>query len=126
MLRSFRALLSLSLCLWAGVAWTAPVAKPAPGAQPAAEPKLKETAHYGVYMLGSRIGSMVTKTFEGRYEGKPAVRTDADTSLSVAALGPAIEQKISMTEGMTEDGKPLMGRVEMSSMGRVTRINTRY
>lgn len=91
----------------------------------AAPDKPKETARYGVFLLNSRIGSMVTKTFDTTWEMKPAVRLESETSIKLQALG-TVEQRISMDHVLTKKGQPLHSLMVMTSLGRTTRIDARY
>jgi len=91
----------------------------------AAPARLTETARYGVYLLGSRIGSMTSKTYETTHANRPAVRLDADMAIKMVALG-NVEQGFKSSAVMDKAGKPLLTTAVISSMGRVTSINARY
>ncbi|MGV3720590.1 MAG: transglutaminase-like domain-containing protein [Actinomycetota bacterium] len=89
-------------------------------------PKPKETAKYGVYLNDARIGSMVTRLLDTTAAGKPALRMEADMEVKIAALGSAVEQKITSWHLLDPKGSPISSRMAMTSLGRETVISTRY
>lgn len=113
------------LLTYSGAAYTAPAAHRPSGAK-AGRLARSESARYGVYLLQSRIGSMQTKSYPVRFEGKRAVRMDATTDVKVTALGGTVEQSMSLSEWLDAQGHPLFSKVEMTSLGRTTRIDARY
>jgi transglutaminase-like putative cysteine protease len=119
MARPLRAFALFFLCLVALLA--APWVLAAPTA-----PKPKETVKYGIYLGSSRIGSMVTRTFDTTFDKKPAERLDADSVVQLEALGSKVEQKINMTYVLDKSGRPLSSRFVISSLGRDTIIDARY
>src|SRR5947209_8647030 len=72
----------------------------------AAPLKLPPPARFGVFLLGQRAGQAKLTAVEEKFEGKRAVRVDADTSLKVQALG-EVEQQILTRQYVTPDGQPL-------------------
>jgi hypothetical protein len=113
MTRTSRAYALFLLCI-AGPLLAAPAAKP------------KETAKYGVYLRDSRIGSMVSRTFDDVVNNKPATRLEAEMEVKLSALGTEVEQKMAMAHVLNKAGSPLTTDVTMTSLGRVTRINAKY
>src|SRR4051812_37398910 len=97
--RSVRALALMLLCLFAPAAVYVVAAQPVP--------KPKETAKYGIYFGASRIGSMVSRTFDVTYEEKPALKMDADTNLKITALGSSVEQQLNLSFVQDKQGRPL-------------------
>jgi len=100
------------------------IARLVAAAPPAPAPK--ETAKYGVYLNDARIGSMVTRLLDTTAGGKPALRMEADMEVKIAALGSAVEQKVTSWHILSPKGAPLSSRMAMSSLGRETIITTRY
>lgn len=112
--RTSRSLTLFLSCALASLAVAAPAPKP------------KEQASYGVYMQNRRIGSMKTRTFEQKVGGKPGVRVEADTDITLKTLGEDIRTTIVMSHVMAADGKPVTSTFTMSSGGRTTRVDARF
>lgn len=93
---------------------------------PAPKEKAKETARYGVYLQGSRIGGMVTRLFDVTFSGKPAQRVEADMDVKIVALGSNVEQKLNSAHVLDKLGRPLSSRMDMTSLGRQTIISVKY
>jgi hypothetical protein len=105
-----------------------PAVKRSAATRPAAVLKLtEETARYGVYMVNSRVGSMVTHTIpDAKYQEKPAVRLDADTEIKLTALGSPVEMKTAMSHFLDKKGAPLFLTMTITSSGRTTKIDAEY
>jgi len=104
------------------------VAAPAPSFIPEVDlrAKPKERARYGVFLGQSRIGSMVTRTYNVRFEGAPAIRLDADTDIQLTTLGSAVSQKLDLQYLLDASGRPMRTRFQVSSSGRSTTISATY
>lgn len=92
----------------------------------AAEPQPKETFKYNVYLLQARIGSLVSRTYDEKYQNKPAVRSEADSDLKLKALGSEVEQKVRMRQVSDPEGRPLTSRFVMISAGRTSSVVSTY
>ncbi len=88
--------------------------------------ELRSTQRYGIYLLNSRIGSMVSRTYDDRFENQSVVRTEAESDVRLKALGSEVEQKIRIQYYSSKQGHPLQSRFTMISSGRTTQIQTRY
>lgn len=114
MIRSSRLCAAALLCLAASIAAAAP------------PKKAVDTARYGVYLMKSRVGSLVTRTLDTKYLTKPAIRVDADMEIKSTILGTAVEQSVKTTQLMTPAGRPLTTTYRIISQGRTTAIHARY
>lgn len=94
-------------------------------AKPAAAPA-KETARYTVFLLGQRIGSMVSESAPATHEGRPATRTQADMTTRMQALGSTIDQHLVMTHLTAADGRPVWMKTVLTSSGRTTTYHARF
>lgn len=92
----------------------------------AAEPRTKETHRYSVYLLNARVGSVVSRTFDHRFESRPAIRAEADSDIRLKALGSEVEQKVRMQYVSDLQGHPLTSRFVMTSAGRTTTVVSTY
>lgn len=92
----------------------------------AAAAELRETHRYGIYLLNSRIGSLVSRTYDDRFENEPCVRMEAESDVRLKALGSEVEQKIRIQYHSSKQGRPLQSRFTMISAGRTTHVLSRY
>lgn len=83
------------------------------------------THHYGVYMLGSRVGTSDVTESPATFEGKPALRVDAVTEMKLVILS-AVEQKINLREYLDTAGRPLSLAMAMTSGGHSTKVDARF
>lgn len=128
---------ALPLFLCAAVALPAAAVAPPrkkPALRPKATPatiaavgeKLTDSAKYGVYYQGSRIGGMDTRTLELVDNKKPAVRMEARTQMKLTALGSVVEVKIELSHLMDPKGVPLKTWQVSESLGRKTSVTAVY
>src|SRR5262249_56859315 len=83
------------------------------------------THHYGVYMLGSRVGTSDVTETPTSFEGKQALRVDALTEMKLVILS-AVEQKINLREYLDLGGRPLSLSMVMTSGGHTTKVYARF
>lgn len=103
-----------------------PVAALLQGADAAANRTLKETSRFGMFMLGSRIGSMSLRTYEVNDAGKRGFEIESDSSLKVQVLGQNVEQESWMSHATDAAGKPVRSRYRITSFGRTTHVDAEY
>jgi hypothetical protein len=83
------------------------------------------TLHFGIYMLGSRVGSSDVTQTPATFEGRKAQQVDAKVNIKVVALA-AIEQKIDLRQVLDTEGRPLSLRMSMESGGHTTNVDARF
>src|ERR1043166_3750573 len=91
---------------------------------PNTEHRIPSTLHFGIYMLGSRVGSSDVTEAPTTFEGRKAQQVDAKVNLKVVALG-AIEQKIDLRQVLDTEGRPLSLVMTMESGGHTTKVDAR-
>lgn len=86
------------------------------------------TDYYGIYLQNNKIGYMsVHKDTSATYSGKPAVRTDTETSITLNVLGAtskSLSTSISYNDPKT--GVPLAQESRSEAAGRVSLVKTTY
>ncbi len=83
------------------------------------------THHYGIYMLGSRVGTSTVTETAATFAGHPALRVDAVTDMKIVVLA-TVEQKIDLREFIDPAGRPLSLSMTMSSGGHTTKVDARF
>jgi hypothetical protein len=81
--------------------------------------------HYGVYMLGSRVGTSDVTESASTFEGHPALRVDSTTDMKIVVLG-TVEQKVDLREFLDPEGRPFTLSMTMSSNGHTTKVDARF
>src|SRR5216684_6100871 len=94
-------------------------------ASPTSLPSSPITHHYGVYMLGSRVGTSDVTESAATFEGHPALRVDSTTDMKIVVLG-TVEQKIDLREFLDPAGRPFALSMTMSSSGHTTKVDARF
>ncbi|MBC8141303.1 MAG: transglutaminase domain-containing protein [Armatimonadetes bacterium] len=84
--------------------------------------------YFGVYLSGSKVGWMhMQKTPAATFAGKVAVRSQADTQITVNALGTVaktVSQTVSYNDPKT--GAPLFTQTRTEAAGRVSLVSATY
>jgi transglutaminase-like putative cysteine protease len=88
-------------------------------------PSAPVSFHYGVYMLGSRVGTSDVTETPTTFEGHPALRVDSTTDMKIVVLG-TVEQKVDLRELLDPAGRPFTLSMTMSSNGHVTKVDARF
>src|SRR5260370_1508408 len=83
------------------------------------------THHYGVYMLGSRVGTSDVTESAATFEGHAALRVDSTTDMKIVVLG-TVEQKIDLREFLDPAGRPFALSMTMSSSRHTTKVDARF
>ncbi len=80
----------------------------------------------GLYIKGSKIGSLSYTTEETEFAGKPAKKTTSKTEMSLTLEGQAVTISENSSSWSSPNGKPLLIRSYTQSGGKWTRSEARF
>ena len=87
-----------------------------------------EDEYFGVYLPSGKVGFMhVNKNTDAKYAGKPAVRTENQTQISISVLGnvaKTVSKTVSYNDPKT--GAPLATESRSEAAGRVSTVSAIY
>jgi hypothetical protein len=87
---------------------------------------LAEESFIGIYLQGQKIGYTSSETSEESVAGKPMRKLVSRTYMDMGLLGQPVKVVIDQVAYSTPDGKPKLLKFEMSSAGRILRVEANY
>lgn len=85
-----------------------------------------EESYLSLYLQGSKIGYVYNTITDDTLDGKAAKRSDSKTTMSIGALGQAVQIEIISTTWTDSKGGPLLVKFSLSSAGRTQTVDARF
>lgn len=85
-----------------------------------------EESYLGIYLQGTKIGYAFTNTSDDVIAGKPLQKVTGRTYMDMGLLGQPLKVVVDQVSWSGKDGKPTLMKFEMSSAGRVQRVEANY